>query len=148
MAERDNFNALEFVQALESQVISGSSDVNGADVDVTGGESVSFVFNVGQTGDTLSGSLNFDVKLQHRVSGGTYSDVGSSNLIGGSATDFLTIDDNSEDEALYAVGYSGNLDEVRCVVQLDGTHSSGTEWGAVAVIGDQVREPTSNTVTP
>lgn len=136
---RDAHSDIKVVQTLSPAVY--TTDQNGAAVDSQGFESIEHHVTVGITGDTLSGSVKLDLKLQH----GEESD--SSDMANvTAATDvvpdtalttgiFATIDDNAEDDVVIKIGYRGDKRYTRIVADFTGTHTNGIEVGAIAIKG-------------
>lgn len=108
-------------------------------IDVQGFNSMSVVFAVGQSGDTLSGSLYWTLKLQHSDDDSSYSDVGAADLISAAST--AVINAASLDEAAYSFGYAGAKRYIRAVATPTGTHTNGTPLGVVALRGNAAYSP-------
>lgn len=119
---RDNYNDLDVVEALIPQ--SGTTTGGGKDIDLGGYESVTFAL-------TSSGDNGISWKLEEKDSGGTYSDVDSSDILG--STDEITSEGTAQ------VGYVGNKELVRInITTVDGT----VEFSAVAIKGNARHKPT------
>ena len=100
-------------------------------IDMQGYNSASVIFAVGLSGDTLSGSTYWTLKLQHSDVDSGYADVSASNLLNSSLT--AVIDSSSEDEQSYVFGYTGGKRYVKAVATPTGTHSTGTPIGILAL---------------
>lgn len=101
-------------------------------IDVQGFNSLNVVFTLGQTGDTLSGSVKWTLKLTHSDSDSTgFTDVALTELNAGAAT--VVVDANSLDEAVYSFGYAGGKRYVKAVATATGTHTNGTPMAVVAM---------------
>lgn len=111
----------------------GQADINGSAVDLAGYEGCALVAHVGQSGDTLSGSVYLTVKFQESDDGSTFSDIAAANLIGGDNS--VVIDAASEDEVVIERGYVGGKRYVRVVFDFTGTHTNGTPVSAVVLKG-------------
>lgn len=135
--KRDNYTGQKFVAAVESQVV--TVDVDGDGIDTRGFDSIALVANIGVSGDTLSDSVKIELEVEESDDDSTYTDVADADLInfvdGTNDGTFAVIDDPAEDDAIYATGYRGSKRYVRGVVNVTGSHSSGTEIGAVGVLG-------------
>jgi len=123
---------------IDSAVITASA--NGTGVDTQGYDSLAFVVNVGESADTLSGSVYFDLLVQESDDDSTYTDVAEADLdgglVGGAAGAFALVDAAAEDDAAYTVGYIGGSRYARCRIEVTGTHNNGTPIGAVSVKGN------------
>ncbi len=149
---RDLHNNIKIVKAISSRTITGSSDVNGADVDLQGYESLEHIVIVGNASgsDTLSGSLKLDLILQEADAdstggaAGTYSNVTDSDLVIGGSVDsngiFATIDSNTEDDNVFSIGYIGAKRFSRVRVDVTGSHTA-TPISAIAVLGNSSLKP-------
>lgn len=136
---RDLYNNLNVVQTVDPVV--ATADVNGAGVDRQGYDSVLHIVNVGESGDTLSGSVYMDLILQDSPDNSTWTDVTDANYINGAFTDsangiFATIDDAAEDDAVHKIGYRGPERYSRVVYDITGTHTNGTPMSMTAIRGN------------
>ena len=97
------------------------------------------IFDIGAEGDTLSGSVKIDVKLEHSDDDSSYSAVTSNSDITDGAIDsngiWATFDDNAEAPAVVGIGYIGGKRYVRVVADFTGTHSNGTPVSAMVLKG-------------
>ena len=66
----DLANNLIAVQSLAPAV--RTADANGTGVDLQGFEGAMCIFDIGAEGDTLSGSVKIDVKLEHSADDSSY----------------------------------------------------------------------------
>lgn len=135
---RDLHNNIDVREALETIVVNNDTEGKGVGIDLKGYNACEFAVAVGQSGDTLSGSVLLALKLQHSDTDvdGDYADVAAADLLGGvSGANFGTIDDPAEDGVVVQVGYVGSKRFVRLIVDTTGTHTNGTPIGAVAILG-------------
>ena len=102
-------------------------------IDLQGYNSVTVVFSMGASGDTLSGSVYWTLKLQHSDDNSSYEDLASTDLLGGATS--IVVDSSSEDETAYAFGYIGKRRYLKAVATPTGTHSTGTPLGMLALRG-------------
>tara|TARA_R110000822_G_scaffold30636_5_gene89125 strand:+ start:793 stop:1236 length:444 start_codon:yes stop_codon:yes gene_type:complete len=124
-----------------------TADVNGTGVDLTGFSSASLVVNVGAAGDTFSGSVKTNLIIEDSDDNSTYTAVTSGNVTGGTTDSsgiFQTIDANGEAGKTYGIGYVGGKKWIRAVVDIVGTHSNGTIYGAVVVKGTPISAPVTS----
>ncbi|MDX2113694.1 MAG: hypothetical protein SFW63_08200 [Alphaproteobacteria bacterium] len=102
-------------------------------IDLQGFNSAAVAFAIGQSGDTLSGSVFWTLKLTHSDDDTTYVDVPLSDLL--NTTQTVVIDASTKDRTVYSFGYNGNRRYLRAVATPTGTHSVGTPIGIVALRG-------------
>ena len=109
-------------------------------VDAQGFNSLAVLFDVGQSGDTLSGSVFWTLKLTEcDTSGGSYTDVAAEDLYNSAAT--VVIDDAAEDEVIVKFGYKGSKRFIKAVATTTGTHTNGTPLSIIAMQGHPVNAP-------
>ena len=114
---------------------------NGTGVDLQGYESATVLVDVGAEGDTLSGSVYFEVSLEESDDDSTYTDVAQASITDGTIAAggiFLKLDgtaNGNPDSAggIFRVEYIGNSRYIRVVLAKTGTHSNGTPIGAMVV---------------
>lgn len=102
-------------------------------IDLQGYNSANILFAIGQSGDTLSGSVFWTLKLTHSDDDSSYSDVALLDLNNSAAT--VVIDAPSKDRNVYGFGYNGSKRYLRAVATPTGTHASGTPIGMIALRG-------------
>lgn len=100
-------------------------------VDLQGYNAANVVFALGQSGDTLSGSVYWTLKLQHSDDDSNYSDVTTADLNNSSAS--VVVNSSSLDETAYSFGYQGAKRYLKAVATPTGTHTNGTPIGIVAM---------------
>lgn len=112
---KDTFNNILAVSGALPVVIT-SSDVTTGDVDLQGYNSALLLVHVGAIVDALDASNKIALKLEHADDDGTgiadsYTDVTDddvlSNLEAISSGIFKTLDADTDDSKLYAIGYTG-----------------------------------------
>lgn len=116
---------------------------NGTGVDLQGYESATILVDVGAEGDTLSGSVYFEISLEHSDDDSTYTDCAQADIIDGTISsggiwlklDGTTGGDPDTAGGIFRVGYVGGKRYVRVVLAKTGTHSNGTPIGAMVVRG-------------
>ena len=113
-----------------------TADVTSEAIDLAGFNAVNIAVLVGESGDTLSGSVKVELEVQESDDDSTYTacaDADITNAVTGTNTGtFAVIDAAAEDDACYQVKYKGNKQYVKVVANLTGTHTNGTPLGAVA----------------
>jgi hypothetical protein len=102
-------------------------------IDLQGYNSATVVFAIGQSGDTLSGSVFWTLKLTHSDDDTTYVDVPLADLL--NTTQTIVIDAPAEDRTAYSFGYNGSRRYLRAVATPTGTHTVGTPIGIIALRG-------------
>ena len=108
----------------------------GTGIDKQGFDGTCHIIAIGNSGDTLSGSVYFTLKLEESdalASG--YTAVVTADVIGQTLTAgvFDTIDAPAEDSKNVLVQYVGSKRYSRVVVTITGTHTNGTPIGIVAL---------------
>ena len=114
---------------------------NGSGVDLKGFEEATAIVDVGAEGDTLSGSVYFELSLEHSDDDSTYTDCAQADIVDGTIAAggiFLKLDGTAggnPDTAggIFRVGYVGGKRYLRVVLAKTGTHSNGTPLGAMIV---------------
>lgn len=139
MRSRSEYNLKKTI-ALVTAVL--TTDTNGATINRQGAEDVCLVAAVGQSADTLSGSVYILLEVEHSDNGSSWSDCADADLTasvtGATTGTFAKIDASNEDERCYSVGYIGGKQYVRVVINVVGTHTYGTPIGAVALLATDV----------
>lgn len=100
-------------------------------VDRQGYNSLLMVVNVGQSLDTLSGSIYWTIKPQHSDDNSSFSDCATDDVQGGVAS--YVVNSSSLDRAAYKFGYKGSKRYVRITAVNTGTHTNGTTYAATAL---------------
>ncbi|MGB1540427.1 MAG: hypothetical protein ACPG80_05655 [Rickettsiales bacterium] len=136
---RDMYHNVKVSQLLDPDTLTDSQD--SAEVDMQGYDSLNVHFAMGESGDALSGSLKWTLKLQHSdTSGSGWEDVTAAETLNGAAT--ITVDAAAEDDAVYTFGYNGGKRFVQAVATATGSHSNGTPMAILAVQGHANLKPT------
>jgi len=133
---KDIHTKIKTVQTLDPAVTTSAR--SGAPVDRQGFESVEHIVMFGASGDTLSGSKKFDVKLEQSEDGSNWTNVTDAKAVNGGPVDadgyFATVDAAATAQKEYRIGYAGNARYSRVSLVLTGTHSNGTPVSALAVL--------------
>ena len=108
-------------------------------IDLQGYSSANVLFAVGASGDTLSGSVLWTLKLTHSDDDSVYTDVALAELNNTTAT--VVIDSSAKDKTVYGFGYNGAKRYLRAVATPTGTHTTGTPMGMVALRGTAAYAP-------
>ena len=135
MIDKDLLNLLTVTQIMDPAVV--TADVDCTAVDLQGYNSCMFVVNVGESGDTLSGSVYIELEVEESSDNSTFTDVADADLrnyvAGNNDGCFGVIDAAAEDDAVFTCQYTGNERYVRVVVNVTGTHSNGTPISVTAI---------------
>lgn len=127
---------------------------NGTGVDLQGYKSATLVAFIGAEGDTLSGSVYFEISLEHSDDNSTFTDVTQSDITNGTIASggiWLKLDgtaggDPDTTGLVTQVGYIGGKRYIRGVIEKTGTHSTGTPIGLMVVKGDALHS-SDNAIT-
>lgn len=127
---------------------------NGTGVDLQGYKSATLVAFIGAEGDTLSGSVYFEISLEHSDDNSTFTDVTQSDITNGTIAsggiwlklDGTTGGDPDTTGLVTQVGYIGGKRYIRGVIEKTGTHSTGTPIGLMVVKGDALHS-SDNAIT-
>lgn len=121
-------------QVVDSAVF--TADADGASVDMKDYTHVFFLANVGESGDTLSGSVYVLLELEDSADDSSFANCADADLTnsvtGATVGTFAKIDAAAEDDTPYYTEYRGSARYVRPVVNVVGTHSNGIPIGIVA----------------
>lgn len=146
---KDQANSLKVVNALTPAVY-GAADVNGANVDRLGFESVTYAVTIGAEGDALAADLYIQVELEEADDTGSYSDCAASDIIvpadqtvvlDGTNSIVFKADAGAEAPVVFKFGYKGGKRYSRIVYNKEGTHTTGTPAAAVAILGNPATLP-------
>lgn len=127
----------KILQTFDPAVV--TADQNTTAVDTAGYGDLLAMVNVGESGDTLSGTVYILLELEHSDDNVTFTDCADADLTnyvtGLNTGTFARIDAAAEDDLAYFVGYKGNKQYVRVVINMVGTHSTGTPIAVTMVRG-------------
>lgn len=149
----DLSNQINPAISLAAAVRNAAAD--GTGVDLKGYESATVIVDVGAEGDTLSGSVYFELSLEHSDDNITFTDCAQADIVDGTIAAggiFLKLDGTAGGDPdtaglIYRVGYVGGKRYLRVVIAKTGTHTNGTPIGAMVVRGD-ARHTGDNAFTP
>lgn len=138
---------IEDINTLNPATITTTTATTG--VDGAGGAGVRHQVNVGESGDTLSGSVYLTLVLQHSTDNSNWSDVtdaeyavdGTNSAFDASDGSFAVIDAAAEDDVLCSISYIGPNRYSRVNIELTGTHSNGIPVSGTAVTGYLRKQP-------
>jgi len=132
---RDFESRMKVDQVVDPAVI--TADTDGASVDLLGYEKVTFLALIGESGDSLSGSVKIELEVEDSDDDSSFSDAADADLqtyvAGTNDGCFAVVDAAAEDDAVYKTTYKGSSRYVRPVINVTGTHTNGTPIGIVAI---------------
>jgi hypothetical protein len=132
---RDIEGEVRHDQVLDPVVL--TADADGDSVDMKDYEHVAFYALVGESGDTLSGTVYLELEVEESADDSSFTDVADADLTnyvaGTNDGTFAKIDAAAEDDAVYMTQYKGSKRYVRPVANISGTHSNGIPVGILAV---------------
>lgn len=145
MAMRDLASKLDHEVTLVAAVQTATTNFTGVNND--NALSVTHIVNVGQSADTLSGSLYWTFKVQESDDDNDYTDAADADVIARNgnteqAGNEVVIDAPAEDEVALSFGYIGNKLYSRVVATATGTHTNGTPLAGSCVKVSKVVQPT------
>jgi len=107
----------------------------GTGIDKQGFDGTCHIIALGASGDTISGSVYYTLKLEDSDDDSTYASAVTADVIGQTLTAgvFATIDAPADDEQNYLVQYVGAARYSRIVMTITGTHTNGTPVSIVAL---------------
>ena len=125
-----------------------TTDVNGTGIDLQGFSSAALIVNIGANGDTFSGSVKTNLIIEDSDDNSTFAAVTSNTAVTGGTVDssgiFQVVDADGETGKTYGIGYVGGKRYIRAVIDIVGTHSTGTIYGAVVVKGTPISAPVTS----
>jgi len=132
---RDFFSDILAVKSINPILGNNTSEGAGTGVDLQGFKGALMLAHIGQSGDTLSGSVYIMVKFQEcdTDTPGSYADIADADLSGGANA--VVIDAAAEDELIVQRGYIGSKRWVRVLLAFTGTHTNGTPISAAVIKG-------------
>lgn len=146
MPNRSQIENLKIAQVFvtATRTADTTSDV----IDTRGYDSAMAVFDIGNSGDTLSGTLYWTLSLTEcETSDGSYTAVAAADIQveGGTfgTTSTLVIDAPGEDSRTVKMAYLGSKRYFKAVATKTGSHSSGTPIGIISILSDANLLPVS-----
>ena len=128
-------NTSTISQVIDPVVV--SADALSTAINQAGFTDVTALVAVGESGDTLSGTVYIELEMQESDDDSTYTacaDADITNSTAGTNTGtFALIDAAAEDDAVYTSKYLGSKQYVKVNINVTGTHTNGTPIGVLAV---------------
>lgn len=141
------YSKVSVIQLLAPAVT--SVDVNSTGVDTRGFGSCLLIFHVGNSLDTLSGSVFLELEVEDSPDDSVWTDAADADLtqtvVGTNTGTIALINAPAEDTLDVIVGYIGEQRFVRGVFNVTGTHTNGIPVGLSAVLGHPERQPVNAT---
>lgn len=139
---RDLYHNVLATQVLNP--VTATTTKTSSTIDMQGYNSISVVFAIGQSGDTLSTSLYWTLSLQDSPDGSTWTAVTntayiSAGIDGGTAN--IVLNATGTDKQAYSIGYVGPQRYIQAVATPTGSISSGVPIGIVALRGTSGYRP-------
>lgn len=110
--------------------VTATATTNSASIDLQFDNGAMVIVNIGESGDTLSGSVYWTLILQDSSDDSTWAAVTDTDYVTWGTVDgsgvFATIDAAAEDDSVHKIGYIGPNRYVRVAVTATGTHTNGT----------------------
>tara|TARA_R110000823_G_scaffold236856_1_gene362476 strand:+ start:676 stop:1101 length:426 start_codon:yes stop_codon:yes gene_type:complete len=115
---------------LGSIALTATAGFTSAACDLLNHDGSLLIVNMGNSGDTLSASVYWELEVEDSPDNSTWTDV-SDYLITGAVTGsntgtFAKVDAAAEDSRIFTTAYLGRQRYVRIVVNKTGTHTNGT----------------------
>lgn len=142
MANREIFNSIKIESVVRAQVLTAAPTptvINLADA-----SSVDFLIDMGNSADTLSGSVYWTITLQDSPDNSTFTTVTDAEslliAIDGTKQDGATsivVDAPTEDTKIFEISYKvpGDKQYLKLLITPTGTHTNGTPMSASAIKG-------------
>lgn len=112
-------------------------------IDLLGYNSLSVVFDLGLSADTLSSSLYWTLTLEDSPDNVTFTPVATTAC--NSGVNSVVVNTTSSDRQAYAIGYIGGNRYLKALATPTGSVSSGMPIGIIALLGKPAYTPV---VTP
>jgi hypothetical protein len=126
---RDLYHNVAVTQVLNP--VTSSTTKTSSTIDLQGFNSADVIFAIGASGDTLSGSLFWTLKLQHSDDDSVYTDTALADLNNTALT--VVVNSSSLDKTAYGFGYQGGKRYLKGIATPTGTHTNGTPIGIFAL---------------
>jgi len=142
---RDFENNIKHDAVLIAQT---ADDLDGDSVDMKDYKYLAFYANVGNSGDTLSGSVYIELEVEDSPDDSSFTDCADAKITnavtGNNTGTFAVINAPAEDSTIYMCEYKGSARYVRPVVSITGTHTNGCPISITAMRSGLRNLPVSN----
>lgn len=139
---RDLHSNLKVVSVELPAVV--TADTTPTAIDLAGYSSAEIIAHFGAPGDTLGATTKFEIELTHSDDNSTYAAVAAADVIGATPDAngvIVTVDADGEASAVYQRGYIGGKRYLKVMIEVTGTHSTGTPIGITLVKGNALQRP-------
>jgi len=141
---RDGYSKTATFDNLVNANVKTTPDPDGTDL--TNAGSVLLVANVGDSLDTLSGSVKIEFTVEESADGSAWTTVTDNDeVVGGtlaaSTGIFYTIDAPAKDQVIVEISYTGDSKHARILPTFTGTHTNGIPLGLLSVLMDLREAP-------
>jgi len=140
---RDVLNTIKKENGFVAAVI--TADATGITIDRQGFGVCGADVVLGNSGDTLSGSVYVELEAQESVDDSTWTacaDASIMNAVTGTNTGtFAVVNAPAEDSTVFSVQYRGGKRYFRVVANVTGTHTNGIPFGVVNWKGEATYKP-------
>ena len=142
MSNREIFNTTKVENCVLAQTL--TTTTNGSSVDMSDANAVTFIVNMGDSADTLSGSVLWTITLEESSDDSIFTTVtdAESLLIAIDGTKqalatSIVVDAPAEDSKVFEIAYKvpSSSQYLRPVITATGTHTNGTPMSVIAVKG-------------
>tara|TARA_B110000444_G_C18794751_1_gene574271 strand:+ start:206 stop:658 length:453 start_codon:yes stop_codon:yes gene_type:complete len=138
-------NNLKIVKGLSPATI--TANTSSAECDLKGFSGAMCVVTTGVSGDTLSGTVFWNITLEHGDTSGALSTVTSSKDVTGGTlaanNSWALINAAGDASNVFGIGYVGGKQFLKITITKTGTHSNGTIFGANFIKGHPISAPVS-----
>lgn len=114
-----------------------TADADGESLDLLGYDGAVLMFLIGESGDTLSGSVYLEAEVEESDNDSDWTDVDDgdlTNTVSGTNDGCVAfIDAPAEDDVLVMTEYTGSSRYIRPVVNVTGTHTNGIPVAAMGI---------------
>jgi hypothetical protein len=111
-------------------LIAPTIDKNFTTCDLLNYGGCAIIVDLGNSGDTLSGSVKIELEVEHSDDDSTWADCANADILdpvtGTNLGTFAVVDAPTEDSAIFRTEYVGGKRYVRLVLNVTGTHTNGT----------------------
>ena len=134
---RDHIANLQGDLVMVPVLTAPTIDANGLSVDMLGYDRCTFLAALGDSGDTLSGSVYVELEVEESDDDSSFSDVPDADLQGHVDCNndgcVAAVNAPAEDQALFTATYKVSKRYVRPVLNVTGTHTNGIPITIIAV---------------
>lgn len=137
---RDLVSNFSFTELLVPQTLTANTTSNA--LDLRGFDAATIMFVVGASGDTLSGSIRWTLRVEESdASGSGFAQVPASNLLVNTGN--VNVNTGGAASTIYVFGYLGIKRYIRGNIIATGSHSNGTPMSVVGLRGCGERKPST-----